>query len=622
MAASLWNPGTNTTQTTPASQPFSFVKNTVANPGINFVGDTNTGIWSQADGWLNFVVDGVTKLSISPTGEVTANNFVSGVELDIVSAATTDLGTVDSNSIRITGTNTITSFGVNYRGPKYIRFAASLTLQNSSSLLCPGGANISISAGDTIIVTPKATSGVADGWVVISYVRSTVAADLSNTVRVDVPSADNTVLLLSSIGSRNVRITGTTPITSFTADNGGLYFVTFAASLTLVNSATLVTNSGDNITTRAGDTCIIRATAYSVVEIMSYDYAVTASFGQGGQIAGMRNKIINGKMEIAQRGTSFAAIASGAYSLDRWAFGNTSSAVGTVSQQSDVPSSNEFQSSLRYTVTTADSSIASGDITWLQQKIEGFNARDLIGRSFVLSFWVRSSKTGTHCVSFANGGGATDRTYVVEYSIISANTWEQKSVIVLGGLITAGTWNWTSGAGVVVQFALASGSTFNTTANAWQTGNFLATASQVNCLDTVGNIFAITGVQLEVGSVATPFEHRPFGAELALCQRYYEVLLLQTLAYFQSTTAGKFVIHYKVTKRAAASTTYLTGTWLQQSLASTFASGNNVGMGTVSLTQYASTDSSTAFDFTCAIAVTGTVYAYIFTPQLAASAEL
>jgi len=239
----------------------------------------------------------------------------------------------------------------------------------------------------------------------------------------------------------------------------------------------------------------------------------------GGQLAGLRNRIINGGMDIAQRGTSFAAIASGAYSLDRWLFSNTSAAVGTVSQQPDVPSDNEFQSSLRFAVTTADASIAAGDVALINQYIEGYNVRDLIGRPLTLSFRVRSSKTGVHCVSFGNSN--TDRTFVSEYTVNAVNTWETKTITVSAGLITAGTWNWTNGLGLQVRFALAAGPTFQTTAGAWQTGNFLATANQVNCLDTVGNIFAITGVQLELGSVATPFEHRPYGMELALCQRYY-----------------------------------------------------------------------------------------------------
>lgn len=266
----------------------------------------------------------------------------------------------------------------------------------------------------------------------------------------------------------------------------------------------------------------------------------------GGQLAGLRNRIMNGKMDIAQRGTSFAAIADNAYSLDRYKTEYTTSAVTTVSQQADVPSSNEFQNSLRVAVTTADASIAAGDLYVTTQIIEGYNVRDLIGRTFTLSFWVRSSKTGTHCVAFANDG--SNRSYIAEYTISAANTWEFKTVTVSGGLITAGTWDWTSGRGLKVRFALAAGSTYQSTANAWQTGNFFATSNQVNCLDTIGNIFAITGVQLEPGGVATTFEQRPYGMELALCQRYYEKTeaTLGVTSVYASTPAW---LAWKATKR-------------------------------------------------------------------------
>lgn len=235
-------------------------------------------------------------------------------------------------------------------------------------------------------------------------------------------------------------------------------------------------------------------------------------------VLGFKNKIINGKMEIAQRGTSFAG-ASG-YTLDRWTFNNGSSAVATVSQQTDVPSNNEFYNSMRATITTADTSIAAGDVVHIAQKIEGSNVRNLIGNTLTLSFWVRSAKTGVHCVSLTNS--AADRSFVSEYTVNVANTWEKKTILVSGGLITAGTWNWTNGSGVELRFALAAGSTLQTTAGAWQTGNFLATANQVNVLDTVGNIFAITGVQLEIGAEATIFDHRSVGQETELCERYCE----------------------------------------------------------------------------------------------------
>jgi hypothetical protein len=110
-----------------------------------------------------------------------------------------------------------------------------------------------------------------------------------------------------------------------------------------------------------------------------------------------RNKILNGKMEVAQRGVNFAAIASGAYSLDRWVFGNTSTAVLTISQQTGGPIA-ELPNSLRVAVNTADTIIVASDLCRVSQRIEGFYVRELTGRTFTLSFWVRSSKVGTHCV--------------------------------------------------------------------------------------------------------------------------------------------------------------------------------------------------------------------------------
>jgi hypothetical protein len=178
--------------------------------------------------------------------------------------------------------------------------------------------------------------------------------------------------------------------------------------------------------------------------------------------------------------------------------------------------------------------------------------RDLIGRTFALRFRVRSSKTGVHCIAFRNSG--LNRSYVAEYTVSAANTWESKTITLTGGLITAGTWDWTNGTGLEVCFVLAAGSTFQTTAGAWQTGNFLDTVNQVNCLDTVGNIFAITGVQLEVGSVATPFEHRPYQTELALAQRYFypsEVSLGNAL----TTTQADFVFVFKSQMRISPTMT-------------------------------------------------------------------
>lgn len=237
-----------------------------------------------------------------------------------------------------------------------------------------------------------------------------------------------------------------------------------------------------------------------------------------GPLGGFRNKIINGKMTVAQRGSSFAA---GGYTLDNWVNNYSHQGAHTVSQSTDVPSNNEFLYSLRSTVNTADASVGITDYAGFTCPIEGYNIRELVGNTFTLSFWVRSSKTGTHSVSIRNIAG--DRSYIMTYTINTANTWEYKSITLNEGLITAGTWNYTNVASLVLFFSYMTGSTYQTASpNTWLTGNFLAATGQVNVMDTIGNIFAITGVQLEPGPVATPFEHIPHGIEFRRCQRYFQ----------------------------------------------------------------------------------------------------
>ena len=176
MTASLWNPNTALSPVLPAVAPVQFVKGTALLPGITFVGDTDTGIWSEADGTVNITCNGVTRLTIKPDGDVIVNGkYVNGTELDIASSTVCDIGSLASNSARVTGTNGITSFGTNYSGPMFLRFAGALTLANSATLVLPGGTNISVTAGDSCVAIPKATAGVPDGWVVIAFQRSSSA---------------------------------------------------------------------------------------------------------------------------------------------------------------------------------------------------------------------------------------------------------------------------------------------------------------------------------------------------------------------------------------------------------------------------------------------------------------
>lgn len=177
---------------------------------------------------------------------------------------------------------------------------------------------------------------------------------------------------------------------------------------------------------------------------------------------------------------------------------------------------------------------------------------------------------------------------MAEYTVAAANTWEQKFVTVVGGLITAGTWNLTNGQGLAVDWALATGSSLQTSTGAWQTGNFRATSNQVNCLDTVGNIFAITGVQLEAGTIATPFERRDYGRELMMCQRYYEKIVVGNGGAYSAggvmvSNQARTLLQFAVPKRTTPS--------MGSSAASTFSIQNNNVNTTPSSISYAGTTS-------------------------------
>jgi hypothetical protein len=234
---------------------------------------------------------------------------------------------------------------------------------------------------------------------------------------------------------------------------------------------------------------------------------------------GSRNRIINGDMRIDQRATTTTT--SAFYTVDRWS--QSQSGGGVVSWARSTVAPAGFSNSLGGTVTTADSSIAGGDFYRLLQPIEGFNVADLnsgtaSARPITVSFWVRSSVTGTYCVGFGNNNH--NRGYAAEYSISAANTWEYKTVSLT--LDQSGTWAADNTVGLYVYWDLGSGSNFNTTANTWSASQNWKTSSQVSWIANSGATFYITGVQLEPGTVATPFERRSYGQELALCQRYYE----------------------------------------------------------------------------------------------------
>ena len=238
-----------------------------------------------------------------------------------------------------------------------------------------------------------------------------------------------------------------------------------------------------------------------------------------------RNLIINGNMQIAQRGTTGTAVPGGSYiASDRWKAWDASDAVAVVSQETDGPTG-QFTKCLKYNVTTADASITASQFGMVRQMIEGYNIIDLgfgtaSAQSVTISFWVKSSLTGSHGAALNNGN--EDRSYPFAYTISVANTWEYKTVTIPGD--TSGTWDTDNTAGMIITFGMGTGSTYEGTADAWQAGNKFQPTSTVANIGTISN-WNVTGVQLEANTTATPFENLQYGQQYTLCQRYYQTLL-------------------------------------------------------------------------------------------------
>ena len=236
----------------------------------------------------------------------------------------------------------------------------------------------------------------------------------------------------------------------------------------------------------------------------------------------MKNRIINGAMVISQRnGTSTVTPANADVTLDRWGsnmFPNASKY--TVAQSTTAPTG--FNNSLLVTSSSAYS-IGATDIYTQFQWIEGYNTADLgwgtaNAKTVTLSFWVRSSLTGTFGGVITNADGT--RNYPFSYTISAANTWEYETITIAGD--TSGTWLTTNGRGIGVIFGLGVGSTYSGTAGAWSGSAYYSSTGAVSVVGTNGATFYITGVQLEVGSSATGFEYRQYSDELLFCQRYFE----------------------------------------------------------------------------------------------------
>ena len=277
----------------------------------------------------------------------------------------------------------------------------------------------------------------------------------------------------------------------------------------------------------------------------------------------MKNRIINGAMVINQRAFS-GTPANGAYTLDRYNVLMPVASKFTVAQSSTAPTG--FVNSLLVTSSSAYT-VGASEAFGIQQVIEGYNIADLgwgtaSAKTVTLSFWVYSSLTGTFGGALQNY--AANRSYPFSYTVSAANTWEQKSVTIAGD--TSGTWTTTNSGGIALIFSMGTGATKSGTAGVWGSTYYTSVTGATSVVGTNGATFYITGVQLEVGSTATSFDYRPYGTELALCQRYYYKtipgIVIGTFgsSYTTATTSMQAVIQFPVTLRTIPTALEQTGT--------------------------------------------------------------
>ena len=379
------------------------------------------------------------------------------------------------------------------------------------------------------VVNPKSISGINSITTGSGSDNLLTIHTNDGTERVRVDSTGATKIVTGIV----TTLTATTGIvTSLEATTGDI--TTLRAPTGIVTS--LEATTGD-ITTLRAPTGIVTTfvtntakvgAAVTITEsgIEASGIGITCANINGTQIGGRRNLIINGSQIIDQRNAGNAVTPSQntqTFITDR--FMVYESTDGEVSAQQSSTAPDGFRSSLKIDCTTADTSLAAGQRLICEYRIEGNDIVQLgfgssAAKTVTLSFYVRSNLTGTFGGVIKNS--ADNRVYIFSYSISSANTWERKTITIPGD--TTGTWLTTNGTGITINWGLALGSNWTGTAGSYGTSDKHGVTGQLNLLSSTDNEWLLTGVQLEVGTQATAFEHRSFAEERLLCKRYYHQL--------------------------------------------------------------------------------------------------
>jgi len=289
------------------------------------------------------------------------------------------------------------------------------------------------------------------------------------------------------------------------------------------------------------------------------------SLDYANNLRGRKNLVMNGDFRIAQRGSSFSPLPTGDYAADRWNWQyNTFSGAVDSSISTDTP--DIFGSSLKLDCTTADASVAASNFVLLRTHWEGQDVQQLAygtsnARSVTISFWIKSTKTGTFNVSLYNNDATYS--YIVDVTINSASTWEKKTITIAGD--TANGFDNDNNRSLSLYFTFSAGTDYQGTSDSWISGFKIASSNIDNFFDSTSNEIYLTGIQMEIGTVATDFEVRPIAEELALCQRYYYRLVNGNaenigIGYYYQSTTMICVVFFPTQMRAVPTMTNSSGT--------------------------------------------------------------
>jgi hypothetical protein len=485
-----------------------------ATPGL--VAGTN--ITSITGSWPNQTIN-----ASGGSGTVTSVAATGGTGISVSGSPITTSGTLTitntapDQTVALTqgGTTTITGTYPNFTISSADQFVGTVTsVTGTSPVVSSGGTTPAISLasgyGDTLNPYASKTANFVlaapDGTAGVPTFRAVVAADIPTLNQNTTGTASN--------------VTGTVAII-----NGGTGEITRQAAMDALAGST---TSGQYLRGNGADVVM---SAIQVADVPTLNQSTTGNAATATlatnvlNSSGIKNRIINGAMVIDQRNAGASVTFDGSatkFPVDR--FGGFEDTDGEMTGQQDSSAPSGFKSSVKLTTTTADASLGATQRVIFRQLIEGQNVYDLAwgtasAATVTISFWVRSSLTGTHGGAVTNG--AQDRSYPFNYSISVADTWEQKSITIAGD--TSGTWLTTNGIGIRLIFGMGVGSTYSGTAGAWAGTRYESATGAVSVIGTLNATWYVTGVQLEKGSTATSFDYRPITTEFQLCSRYFQI---------------------------------------------------------------------------------------------------